>query len=67
MKKVLSLVLVALLSLTVMVGAVGCGGNKEPVNGNDNAEVNDIGEVDTNNDIGADNAADADANDAVTE
>lgn len=48
MKKVLSLVLVALLGLTLMFGAVGCEGNNDSGNDNQNAEVNDIGEVENN-------------------
>ncbi|NLM47000.1 MAG: hypothetical protein GX200_09400 [Firmicutes bacterium] len=67
MKKVLSLFLVVLLCLTLMVGAVGCEGNKEPVDGNSNTEANDAGEVDTNNDIGANNDVEADTNNAIGE
>lgn len=66
MKKVLSLVLVALLGLTLMFGVVGCEGNNESVNGNDNAEVNDIGEVEDNGNIDTGNANNADANNDAT-
>ena len=67
MKKVLSIVLVVLLSLTLMVGVVGCGGNNDTLNGNNNAEVNDIGEVETNNDLGTGNDVNDDVNNDIAD
>lgn len=49
MKKVLSLVLVALLGLTLLFGVVGCSGKEEPAN-NNQTEINETeGETETNN------------------